>query len=31
MSFKVIRGLDVWYLIPTFNTPIPINNKSTIF
>lgn len=31
MTFKVIRGLDAWYLIPTFNPPISINNKLTIF
>jgi hypothetical protein len=31
MTFKVIRGLNGWYLIPTFSPTISINNKSTIF
>lgn len=31
MNFKVVRGLNAWYLIPIFNTSISINNKSTIF
>lgn len=30
MTFKVIRGINSWYLMPTFNTSISINNKSTI-
>lgn len=30
MTFKVIKGINFWYLIPTFDISISINNKSTI-
>lgn len=29
MTYKVIRGVTVWYVIPTFDY-IPISSKSTI-